>query len=248
MNPACYQQTYDVLYEDKDYLREAEIAVGLAAPPVHSLLDVGCGTGKHAHAFAAMGKQVTGIDIDPEMIVVAKSSADKDLEFPPRFLLGSAGDAPPGPFDFAVSLFNVVNYLTVEPDLIQFFQAIHDRLRPQGVFVFDVWNGLAAMLDPPVQKSKSVTRGDETYICNTTPQMDLRQEIATLDVEINVKHGDELVSQINHQFVHRLWTPATLRGLLMHVGFNVPQVATWEQPDRPANESDWKLLFIAERS
>ncbi|MDR1490890.1 MAG: class I SAM-dependent methyltransferase [Desulfovibrio sp.] len=41
------------------------------------VLDIGCGAGRHALAFARQGAQVTGLDISPEMIAYAGENAAK---------------------------------------------------------------------------------------------------------------------------------------------------------------------------
>jgi 2-polyprenyl-3-methyl-5-hydroxy-6-metoxy-1,4-benzoquinol methylase len=60
-----YVAYYDLLYQDKDYAREAEFVHRLIQdemPGAVSILDLGCGTGTHAAIFAEMGYSVHGID------------------------------------------------------------------------------------------------------------------------------------------------------------------------------------------
>lgn len=80
---STWQQFFDAhapLYEDnvftKDTLREVEFLIEeLQLPAGSSILDVGCGTGRHAVALAKYGYAVTGIDLLGEMLVVAAESA-----------------------------------------------------------------------------------------------------------------------------------------------------------------------------
>lgn len=51
------------------------IWTGLALGPGACLLDAGCGSGQFALALAARGAQVTGIDLSPEMIRLAREHA-----------------------------------------------------------------------------------------------------------------------------------------------------------------------------
>jgi len=58
-------------------------------------------------------------------------------------------------FDMAIAMFNVVNYIENQADLNTFFRAIADKLEKKGMMVFDCWNGIAAVLDPPkIKKSR----------------------------------------------------------------------------------------------
>ncbi len=73
------------------------------------ILDIGCGTGRHADALAALGPY-TGIDPSPEMLAVARRTHARA-----RFLEGTAAGAPrlfrPGHrFDVVVMLFGVAAY------------------------------------------------------------------------------------------------------------------------------------------
>ena len=65
------------------------------------LLDVGCGTGHWDSFFAGMGYRVTGIDIAPEMIEVARAAVPEC-----SFQVGDACELPfdDGSFDVATSI------------------------------------------------------------------------------------------------------------------------------------------------
>ncbi|MDD2836016.1 MAG: class I SAM-dependent methyltransferase, partial [Methanothrix sp.] len=54
-----------------------------------SVLDVGCGTGEISLLLAEMGHQVTGIDLSPKMLALARSKA-KATDFLVRFEPGDA--------------------------------------------------------------------------------------------------------------------------------------------------------------
>jgi 2-polyprenyl-3-methyl-5-hydroxy-6-metoxy-1,4-benzoquinol methylase len=48
----------------------------LALPPAGSILDVGCGTGRHSIELARRGYSVTGPDLSREMLTRAVASAE----------------------------------------------------------------------------------------------------------------------------------------------------------------------------
>ena len=63
-----YAAYYDLLYEDKRYDEEAQFVARLLreqAPHARSILELGCGTGKHALALARQGFSLTGVDLSP---------------------------------------------------------------------------------------------------------------------------------------------------------------------------------------
>jgi SAM-dependent methyltransferase len=244
-NPA-YAGIYDQLYAEKPYAAEVATALELLGLSVSSLLDVGCGTGRHAREFAARGIFVTGMDRDAGMIAAA-TAAPPGAGPAPRFHVGGPALAPPGPFDAATALFNVVNYLPDTRALLEFFTEIGRRLRARAPFVFDAWNGLAVITDPPRTKRVEFECDGRRIVSIATPEMDLWAQRTTMHCEIIVAEPGRLDEIIRQSFDHRLWTPREFCDLLDLAGFAVPFVGTWEAPGRPAEAGDWKLLFRTER-
>lgn len=54
----------------------ASLLSGSLPPPPQSVLDIGCGTGSLSVVLAQMGYIVTGIDLSPEMIAMARAKAE----------------------------------------------------------------------------------------------------------------------------------------------------------------------------
>ena len=70
-----FSEYYDLLYSDKDYRRESLFILDILDQKQKggvSLLELGCGTGRHAVMMAEAGWNVHGIDLDSEMLMAAK--------------------------------------------------------------------------------------------------------------------------------------------------------------------------------
>ena len=72
---ADYSDYYDLFYTDKDYAAEAAFVRDIIQryqPRAHLMLDLGCGSARHAVEFARAGFAVTGVDRSGDMIARAK--------------------------------------------------------------------------------------------------------------------------------------------------------------------------------
>jgi SAM-dependent methyltransferase len=82
--------------------QEVEFLVdALGLGPGQRLLDVGCGPGRHAHAFAELGIEVVGIDISQTFIDLARANPPAGASFERADARALAFDAE---FDAAISL------------------------------------------------------------------------------------------------------------------------------------------------
>lgn len=124
------------------------------------VLDAGCGTGHYCGRFAADGLEAIGIDLDPEMIAVARR------QYPvPAFhclnMLDVGTLAPP--FDLAFCIGNSAPHLTQE-EFERFVHAVARLLVPGGAWLFQVinWDAVLATGTYPFRPRK-LDRGDATF-------------------------------------------------------------------------------------
>lgn len=110
----------------------------LQLAPTARLLDVGCGPGRHALAFAARGHLVTALDLHMPFLQGLRDEAENhDLKIVTvnsdmrRFRLA-------GVFDVAICLGLSFGYFESREDDIDTLSCIHAALRPGGRLVLDV--------------------------------------------------------------------------------------------------------------
>ena len=211
------------------------------------VLDVGCGTGTHALLFAEAGCQVTGIDIDADAIAVADGKCAGRATAVPRFACQDIATLDDDGFDLAVSLFNVINYIDCPQTLTRFLQAVAQRLAPGGVYVFDCWNGLAALLDPPRDQETEIDAGDECITVSTHPRIDHMRQSVHVANQVTVTRSDGGTDRFSHDYTSTLWTPWHLRQLLALAGFGNVSICQWMQPNKPADEQSWRIMCICRR-
>src|SRR2546423_13876588 len=129
---------YDAIYASvRDYRREAaelDRLIRERRPGARTLLDVACGTGAHLEHLAAH-YEVEGVDLDPEMLVVARNRLpgatfhEGDMS---SFDLGKR-------FDAVVCMFSSIGYVKTEQRLGQAVASMARHLEPSGVLVVEPW-------------------------------------------------------------------------------------------------------------
>lgn len=143
------------IYKDnvftKNTLREVDFLLEeLQLPSGAKILDVGCGTGRHAIELAKRGYAVTGLDLSSEMLALA-AEADKAGNVHVEWVRSNATQFSfPGKFDAAVCLCEGAFGLLGQSDdpidqPLAILGNVSRSLKPQAKAVFTVLNG-AAML------------------------------------------------------------------------------------------------------
>lgn len=103
------------------------------------ILDLACGFGRHANRLAALGHEVTGIDLFSEFLDIAHAEAEeKNLVV--SYLQGDMRELNyQSEFDRILLLFTAFGYFDDETNLLV-LKNIHRALKQGGLFVFDLPN------------------------------------------------------------------------------------------------------------
>lgn len=105
-------------------------ALAGSLPRGAAVLDLGCGAGAEAAAWAARGLAVTGVDLSTENVRLAQERAAGA-----RFLCGDMADLefPPGSFDAVSAFYSLIHLPRREqPGMMA---RVHGWLRPGGLFL-----------------------------------------------------------------------------------------------------------------
>lgn len=139
--PYCVAETYDPM--TRGLVPYVEVAGRFAdllsrfGRRVRSILEIACGTGNLTLPLVRLGYRVTGLDVSPQMIAVARrKAAARGLEI--RFLCQDLSDPYPGPrVDAVLCFYGGLNFLSSPQALRRGFEAVHAALGAAGLFVFD---------------------------------------------------------------------------------------------------------------
>lgn len=102
------------------------------------LLELACGTGKLAVAFAQKGYQVTGLDLSEEMLMIAAQRMEA-AQVQMQLVQGDMLDLSAiGQYDVVTCFSDSLCYMQDEKQVQRVFHEVYQALNEQGVFLFDV--------------------------------------------------------------------------------------------------------------
>jgi 2-polyprenyl-3-methyl-5-hydroxy-6-metoxy-1,4-benzoquinol methylase/GNAT superfamily N-acetyltransferase len=126
-------------HEDAEILR---IITDCNLKPGSTVLDAGCGIGRHSLKLAENRMRVTGVDYIREFINTAKSHANKfQAKNVPQYVLGDCRDIDLGEqFDAAICLYDVIGSYVDNSENTKILKNIYKHLKPNGRVLFSVMN------------------------------------------------------------------------------------------------------------
>lgn len=251
----AYAAFYDLLYKDKNYKGESEYIDQLINKFSNrdksktSLLDLACGTGKHLLELASKGyASLSGSDISKAMIEIArKNSALEQKQITYHNYSFQEADKVNQQFDIVISMFSAVNYLTSYADQSKTLTNIHGLLKPDGLFIFDFWNGCAVTESYSPVKVVRKKQGDNEIIRISETSLDLIDQSATVKFTCNYFRNNERIADFEETHFLHYYYFSEMKNLLSAHGFKVLHMAPFMHMDKIVTPQDWNISVIARK-
>ena len=216
---SSYQQlagAYDELTWDVGYEKRADFLEKLfrrSRIPVHTVLDLACGTGSMTWLLAGRGYELIAVDGSQEMLAAAREK-NAPAEVPPLFLHQSMPRLDLyGTVDAAICCLDSLNYLTNPRDVQRTFQRLHLFIAPGGELIFDV-NTLDKF-----QSLDGQVFLDETEESYCVWRTEFRRSICSYWVDLFRKGTDGRYRRDTELHRQRYYAPEELTGWLREAGF-----------------------------
>lgn len=136
-----FAQVYDLFMNDIPYDKWIEYLINIWRKYNYKpklIAELGCGTGNITIELAKKNYDMIGIDISEDMLTVAKEKSIKEKSDILYLLQDMREFELYGTVDCIISLFDSLNYIRDEKDLLNIFKLVNNYLNPNGLFIFDM--------------------------------------------------------------------------------------------------------------
>ncbi|MBO5315523.1 MAG: class I SAM-dependent methyltransferase [Clostridia bacterium] len=206
------------------------------------VLDLGCGTGKMTLELASRGYDMTGIDISPEMLDIAREQA----EIGGYDILWLSQDMREfelyGTVDSAVSCLDCINHLTKPSDVKKTFELMHNYLIPDGIFVFDI-NGKAKFEN--IYADRSYVMEEDGGVCIWQNYYDKKTKLCDFYITLFEECSDGRYERYDDEQRERMYTVSEMRKMLLASGFEF--IGAYSDFDFNEATDNSERIYIAAR-
>ena len=182
------------------------------------VLDLGCGTGRMTLELGRRGYDMTGVDLSPEMLDLARDAAEEaGLSDKMLWLLQDITDFELyGTVELAVSCLDTLNHLTDAADLRRCLSLVHNYLVPDGLFVFDI-NGKGKFEN--IYADNSYVMEEDGSVCVWQNSYNPKTRLCDFFITLFEEDEDGRYSRYDELQTERMYTIRTMKKMLTECGF-----------------------------
>ena len=248
---SSYSDSYDLLYEEKDYDGECDVLERIfqeyAERPINSILDLGCGTGSYALRLAQRGYDVCGVDLSESMLEIAKKKIQNTPVSIQFFHSDIASIQIERQFDAAIMMFAVLGYQHTNEQIIKTLKNISIHLNTGSLLIFDVWYGPAVLLQQPQEKCRIIQSGEDTVIRVTHPELDTFNQFCHVRFNLYRIREGQSITETDEVHRMRFFFAQELSMALEFTGFEVVRIGQFPDFEQDPADISWNILVVARK-
>jgi SAM-dependent methyltransferase len=238
---------YDLIYGAKPYSEEAAFVARLLEEHGSGsgrLLDLACGTGRHAREFAALGYEVTGIDYSSDQVEAARRNAPgvsfhrQDMR---ELDLGSER------FDAITCLFDSIGYPQTNEGVLAALERARVHLAPGGTLVVEFLHAAALLRHgSPVRVARWSTPSGGELVRISEVELDLRHDVMRVSYELfELAAEGDLLDHSTEEHANRYFTSEGMRALMSSAGLRAVAFVPAYVDSADIDDSVWHVLAVA---
>ena len=219
-----FAKYYDKFYQNKNYKKETEFLKNFINAN-DKILDVGCGTGIHTALLTDNGFEVDGLDLNKEMLEIAKTRLKTNLYWQNILEIDISKK-----YNMIISMFAVFNHLKDTDELMRGLMNLKQLLHDGGKIIIDLHN-------PQSSGSKIDTYDNMTRVMKWNYDRSLKIEKSDIIFEIDgIKYTD------THTF--RIFTIDEMKECCERVGLKVVNVYENYDINKEGTSTSKNLQFL----
>ena len=207
------------------------------------VLDLACGTGKMTLEMSKLGFDVTGVDLSPEMLSVARENCAKE-DFYPLLLCQDLCELDLyGSYDGAICCLDSLNYLTGKNELKKFFSLLKNFINHNGIFIFDV-NTKSTYEN--VYANNCYTYETDNLFCVWQNRFNKRTKLCDFDLTFFEKKKSGLWERKEEHQQERFYSEDEILSALKENEFDLIDIVS-DFSNTPAKDTDKRHYYICKR-
>lgn len=248
-----HAELYDLFYADKPYQAEARfVADQLSTRGVSQasrILEIACGTGRHARCLEELGYQIVAVDYSEDMLDVARRAAYQSGS-KVDFRLGDMRELSLSdePFDGAVCLFDSIGYAQSNEGVLRSLRGIAQHVKVGGWLVFEFWHA-AAMLQSfdPIRVRRWKTDDGEIIRISET-KLESHKQLAHVNYTVYDLSNLGSYYSFSETQTNRYFLVQEMALMLENSGWEMPHWYSGFSTSNLIDESTWHVVAVARRS
>lgn len=222
-----FAKYYDKFYQNKDYQKEVNFLKKFINK-TDKIIDIGCGTGTHASLLEKDGYNIDGIDLNQEMLDIAKNRLSSNL-YNQNILDINLNNK----YNIIISMFAVINHLKDTIELEQALLNLKKILLPNGKIIIDLHNPKSSGTKTDSCDNMKRTM---TWIYNKESKIEKSNIVFEIDNKI-----------YNDSHTFRIFTIEEITKSCEKIGLKVSHIFENYNIDKIGNQNSKNLQFIIER-
>lgn len=209
------------------------------------IIDIGCGTGRHAIELTKRGYSVIGIDLSASQIQRAKEKA-KDENLDVQFLVADARKIPfYEEFEIAIMMCEGgFPLMETDEENFEILKSISQSIKPDGKIIFTTLNGLFPIFNSTNEFAKDKEKENAQFHNNNFDLMTFRDHF-------EIEFEDDLGNKKKIKGNQRFYIPSEITWLLKSLGYQKIEIygaklGQFSREDKLTTK-DFEMLVIAHK-
>ena len=240
MSYEAFAYYYDSLM-DQDFYNDYIQFINEHVKDNHTVLELGCGTGKLMSLLGNAGFDMIGVDNSVDMLQIAREKTSPEV----LYLLQDMREFELyGTVKAVVSVCGSVNYITEKEDLTEVFRLVNNYLDPKGLFIFD-FNTDYKYRDMIGETVIAEDREDVSFIWFN--EYDEESQLNDIDLKVFVQEDGDRYRKFQEEHIQRGYSLQEIKQMLEESGLVFLQAFDEYSNQEPRTDSG-RIVVVAQEN